>query len=160
MHCPLHRLDARGHWEVRVCARCYHVAQECKQISKYIYNHVWVLNLMREFTQGGLSCSIVTWFATNFLSLQSLLYEYQALKRMFCSQQWVFWKDNTKPEALSMKASAFGDSLWDKVTEIVSFTEPLVKVLRLMDGENPGMGYMYEGMDRAKEAIKTFYKVN
>eukprot|EP00253_Pinus_taeda_P029752 PITA_29752 len=115
---------------------------------------------MREFTQGELRRPIVTWFSTNFLSLQSLLYEYQALRRMFCSQQWVFWKDSTKPEALSVKASVFGESLWDKVTEIVTFTEPLVKVLRLMDGEKPVMGYIYEGMDRAKEAIKTFYKGN
>ena len=131
------------------------VVQECKQITKYIYNHAWVLNLMREFTQGELSRPAVTRFATNFLSLQSLLYEYQALRRMFCSQQW---KDSTKPKALSVKASVLGDSLWDKVTEIVSFSEPLMKVLRLMDGEKPPMGYIYEGMDSAKEAIKTFYK--
>jgi len=52
------------------------VVQECKQITKYIYNHAWVLNLMREFTQGELSRTTVTWFATNFLPLQGLLYEY------------------------------------------------------------------------------------
>ena len=57
-----------------------------------------------------------------------------------------------------MKAFVFGDSLWDKVIEIVSFTEPLVKVLRLMDGEKPAMGYIYEGMGRVKKVIKTFYK--
>eukprot|EP00253_Pinus_taeda_P026074 PITA_26074 len=71
-----------------------------------------------------------------------------------------FWKDSTKPEALFVKTFVFGDSLWDKVTEIVSFTEPLVKVLRLMDGEKLVMGYIYEGMEKAKEAIKTFYKGN
>ena len=27
-----------------------------------------------------------------------------------------------------------------------------------MDGEKPAMGYIYEGMDRSKEAIKAFYK--
>eukprot|EP00253_Pinus_taeda_P029868 PITA_29868 len=59
-----------------------------------------------------------------------------------------------------MKTYAFVDSLWDKVIEIISFTEPLVKVLRLMDGEKHAIGYIYEGMDRAKEAIKTFYKGN
>eukprot|EP00253_Pinus_taeda_P033773 PITA_33773 len=134
--------------------------QGCKKITKYIYNRAWVLNLMREFTQGELSHPVVTQFATNFLFLQSLLYEYQALRRMFCSHQWIFWKDSTQPKALSMKASVFGDSLWDKVTKIVNFTEPLVKALRLMDGEKPKMGYIYEGVDRAKEAIKTFYKGN
>ena len=48
--------------------------------------------------------------------------------------------------------------MWEKVIEIVSFTEPLVKVLRIMHGKKPAMGYIYEGMHRAKKAIKTFYK--
>eukprot|EP00253_Pinus_taeda_P014819 PITA_14819 len=136
------------------------VVKECKQITKYIYKHARLLNLMREFTQGELSRPVVTRFATNFLFLKSLLYEYQALRRMLCSQQWVFWKTSTKLEAMSMKTFVFADSLWDKVTEIVSFTEPLVKVLRLMDGEKPAMGFIYEGTDRAKETIKTFYEGN
>jgi hypothetical protein len=28
------------------------VVHECKQITKYIYNHDWVLSLMREYTEG------------------------------------------------------------------------------------------------------------
>jgi hypothetical protein len=32
-------------------------------------------------------------------------------------------------------------------------TEPLVKVLRLVDSDKPVMGYLYEAMDKAKEAI-------
>ena len=36
----------------------------------------------------------------------------------------------------------------------LKLTGPLVKVLRLVDGEKkPAMGYIYEAMDRAKEAI-------
>ena len=34
-----------------------------------------------------------------------------------------------------------------------SMREPLVKVLRLVDSNKPTMGYLYEAMDRAKEAI-------
>jgi hypothetical protein len=34
----------------------------------------------------------------------------------------------------------------------------LVKVLRLVDGEKPTMGYLYEAMDRAKEAIYQYYE--
>jgi len=59
-----------------------------------------------------------------------------------------------------VKTFVFGDSLWDKVIEIVSFIEPLVKVLRLMDGEKLAIVFIYEGMDRAKEAIKNFCKGN
>jgi hypothetical protein len=36
--------------------------------------------------------------------------------------------------------------------------EPLVKVLRLVDGEKLPMGYLYEALDQAKERIKTAYK--
>jgi hypothetical protein len=34
----------------------------------------------------------------------------------------------------------------------------LVKVLRLVDNEKPTMGYLYEAMDRAKEAIYQYYE--
>jgi hypothetical protein len=36
-------------------------------------------------------------------------------------------------------------------------SEPLVKVLRLVDSDKPTMGYLYEAMDRAKEAIRAYY---
>ena len=62
------------------------VVHECKQIIEYIYNHNWVLSLMREYTEGELSRPAVTRFATNFLSLQNLLNEYQALRRMVSSR--------------------------------------------------------------------------
>jgi hypothetical protein len=117
-----------------------------------------VLNIKREFPEGKLSCPTVTRFATNFLSLQSLLNKYQALRHMFCSQRWLFWKENTKQNAVVVKVSPFKDNLWEKVIEVVSMIEPLVKVLRIMDGDKPLMEYIYENMDKAKEAIKTFYK--
>jgi hypothetical protein len=134
------------------------IVHECKLITKYIYNHAWVLNLMREFKEGKLSRPTVTHFATNFRSLQSFLNEYQALREMFCSQQLVFCKDSTKPDAFAIKVSLFKNNLWEKVTMVINMTKPLVKGLRIIDGEKPPMGYIYEGMDMAKEAIKTFYR--
>ena len=35
--------------------------------------------------------------------------------------------------------------------------EPLVRVLRLVDGDKPAMGYLYEAMDRVKKAIRAYY---
>ena len=81
--------------DIRKIEWVQNVVQKCKQITKYIYNHAWVLNLTREFIEGELSRSAITRFSTTFLSLQSLLNEYRALRQMFCSQKWLFWKDNT-----------------------------------------------------------------
>ncbi|XP_057853281.2 uncharacterized protein LOC131063474 [Cryptomeria japonica] len=46
---------------------------------------------------------------------------------------------------------------WVPCDEIVKFVKPLVVLLRVADGDKPTMGYIYEGMDRAKEAIRFVY---
>lgn len=38
-----------------------------------------------------------------------------------------------------------------------AISEPLVKVLQLVDGDKPTMGYLYKAMHRAKEAIRAYY---
>eukprot|EP00253_Pinus_taeda_P021372 PITA_21372 len=49
-------------------------------------------------------------------------------------------------------------SFWMGVEELCAISEPLVKVLCLVDGEKPTMGYLYEVMDKAKEAIYRYYE--
>ncbi|XP_073263283.1 uncharacterized protein [Populus alba] len=45
---------------------------------------------------------------------------------------------------------------WPRREHIVKVSEPLMRVLRLADNEEkPAIGYLYEAMDKAKEAIKT-----
>ena len=38
-------------------------------------------------------------------------------------------------------------AFWKKEAEVVKIVEPLVKVLRLVDGEILAMGYIYDAMD-------------
>ena len=45
----------------------------------------------------------------------------------------------------------------NRVQEVCSVTKPFVKVLQLVDGEKPAMGYLYEAMNRAKESIRAHY---
>ncbi|WOH11920.1 hypothetical protein DCAR_0831416 [Daucus carota subsp. sativus] len=52
-------------------------------------------------------------------------------------------------------------SFWNNVVYSLKIATPLVKVLRLVDGERkPAMGYIYEAMDRAKEAIQKSFNFN
>lgn len=47
------------------------------------------------------------------------------------------------------------DMFWRNVHYALKLTGPLVTVLRIVDGEKyPAMGFIYEAMDRAKEAIR------
>nr|XP_018623565.1 uncharacterized protein LOC104088053 isoform X2 [Nicotiana tomentosiformis] len=48
-----------------------------------------------------------------------------------------------------------GPYFWNDTVQALKVGNPLVTVLRLVDGERkPPMGYIYEAMDRAKEAIE------
>nr|KYP49050.1 hypothetical protein KK1_029253 [Cajanus cajan] len=52
-------------------------------------------------------------------------------------------------------------SFWRNVVYILKVMAPLVKVLRLVDSEKkPAMGYIYEAMDKAKEAIMKSFNNN
>ena len=49
-------------------------------------------------------------------------------------------------------------SFWNSVVYALKVSGPLLSVLRLVDGEKkPPMGYKYEAMDRAKEAIASAF---
>jgi hypothetical protein len=52
---------------------------------------------------------------------------------------------------------SYQESFWVGAQEVVAISEPLVKVLRLVDGDKPTMCYLYETMDRVKEAIHAYY---
>ncbi|XP_075106968.1 uncharacterized protein LOC142179961 [Nicotiana tabacum] len=60
-------------------------------------------------------------------------------------------------EALLKEVARFivGPYFWNDTVQALKVSNPLVTVLRLVDGERkPPMGYIYEAMDRAKEAIE------
>jgi hypothetical protein len=50
------------------------VIDQARSVPKFIYNHIWVLSLMRRHTKNReLRRLAITRFATNFITLQSLL---------------------------------------------------------------------------------------
>jgi hypothetical protein len=136
--------------------------RKAKHVTKFIYNHGWVLDLMRrEYTNGRELCRpAITRFATNFFSLQCFIKFKKELRQMFTSDQWVesaYAKSVVGKEV--SKIVLEDHEFWSQCHHIVKITEPLVRVLHLVDGdEKPAMGYLYEAMDRAKEEIKVRMK--
>ena len=63
--------------------------EHAKSITKYIYNHSWVLNLMRKNTNGKeIIRPAITRFATHFLTLQSMISQAKNLQKMFACDEW------------------------------------------------------------------------
>ena len=133
--------------------------KNARNITKFIYNHAWVLALMRkEFTNGNDLCRPgITRFATHFLNIQCLLKFKNELRQMCTCTKWVESSHGKSQVEKEIAAIILQDKdFWPRCEHIVKVSEPLVRVLRLADSEEkPSMGYLYEAMDKAKEAIKT-----
>lgn len=135
------------------------VLEEAKIIMQYIYSHAWILNIMRKFTGGKeLIRPKITRFVTNFLSLRSLVIQEDNLKHMFSHSDWLSSICSRRPDAQAVKSLLYSDRFWKYAHEVVSVSEPLVKFLRMVDGDMPAMGYIYEGIERTKVVIKAYYK--
>ncbi|XP_057511631.1 uncharacterized protein LOC130793789 [Actinidia eriantha] len=135
------------------------VLEEANKITRYLHSHAGILNMVRKFTGGReLIRPRITRFVTNFLSLRSIVIQEDNLKHMFSHIQWLSSSYSRCPDAQAIKSLLYLERFWKSAREAVSVSEPLVKILRIVDGDMPAMGYIYEGMERAKVTIKAFYK--
>jgi len=124
-------------------------------INAYIHSSVALINMMRRFTsQRNLHRPAVTRFATSFITLASIHKQKNNLRKMMTSQEWTDSKWSKDSGGKRMASYLMQESYWKNVLYALKLTGPIVKVLRMVDGDKkPPMGYIYEAMDRAKEAI-------
>nr|DAD32667.1 TPA_asm: hypothetical protein HUJ06_011519 [Nelumbo nucifera] len=128
-------------------------------LTGYIYNNPGLLNLMRKYTnQRELLWPAKAHFATFFLTLQRIYKQKKNLRDLFNSKDW-----NESKWVKEIKEKRVGETVmiptfWNNVIFTLKVCSPLVQVLRLVDrGNKPSMGYIYEAMDRAKEAIASSF---
>lgn len=81
------------------------------------------------------------------------------MKKMVTSEEWNQSKWPKEAGARKLKQYILQDSFWRNIAYALKISSPLVKVLRMVDGEKkPPMGYIYAAMDRAKDAIAKSFK--
>ncbi|CAN4075973.1 unnamed protein product [Withania somnifera] len=135
------------------------VLKEANIITRYIYSNDWILDMMRKFSGGGeFVRPRITKFAANFLSLRALVIQEDNLKHMFSHAEWMSSTYSRHPEVLAIKSLLCLERFWRSAREAVTVSEPLLKLLRIVDGDMPAMAYMYKGVERAKMSVKAFYK--
>ncbi|KAL5124661.1 hypothetical protein HKD37_02G005018 [Glycine soja] len=121
----------------------------------FIYAHSSTLSLLRNFTnKRELVRHAITRFATSYLTLERLHKEKANIRKMFTSDEWTLNKLSKEPKGKEAAKVVLMPSFWNSMVYTLKVMAPLVKVLRLVDGERkPAMGYIYEAMDKAKETI-------
>lgn len=131
-----------------------------QRITKIIYNHVWLLNLMKEDFTGGreLLRSTATRFATSFFTLQTLLGHRSALKRLFQSSKWLSSQLAKSDEGTEVERVVMNSTFWKKVQYISKTVDPLLNVIKKVESSQASpMPFFYNDLHRAKLAIKAIH---
>ncbi|GAU35412.1 hypothetical protein TSUD_160630 [Trifolium subterraneum] len=132
------------------------------KITKFIYNHCFALYLMRQHKGGREIFRLApTRFATNFIALQSILNQKDALRTMVTSKEWTTTHYSKDAKAKQFVEQVLDSKFWSECADIVKITKPLVRVLRIVDSEDkPAMGYLYRAIYKAREEIEKRFKRN
>ncbi|KAL3505831.1 hypothetical protein ACH5RR_031213 [Cinchona calisaya] len=130
--------------------------EQAKSITRFIYNHNIILNMMRRHTFGVDLIDIgVTQSATDFMTLNRMVSIKQNLQNMVSSEEWAENPYSKEPEGLAVLDCFSSESFWSTCALITRLADPFLRLLRIVRSEKrPGMGYVYAGVYRAKETIK------
>ena len=118
----------------------------------------WKKNMQepRYFTEGKeLVRPGVTRFASYFLTLNSMQEKKDQLRKMVVHSRWDSLKDVKSKKGKEATATILSPAFWKDVKLMLAVFEPLVKVLRLVDGDvKPSMGFLYGELLKAKREVK------
>jgi hypothetical protein len=115
--------------------------EHAKCVTKYIYNHSCVLNLMRKNTRGReLVRPAITRFATHFLTLQSLISQAKKLKKYFQVMNGMNLGGLTNKMEKTPKIKFLITHFGKKQKDCENW-RARCKVLRLVDGGKNGLCY-------------------
>ena len=131
------------------------VIDDSKLIVTYMYKHTDILPMMRVHTNGReLKHPCMAGFASNFFMLQSILNVENELRQLVASSEWMGLDYSKKEKAKEVSAVIQSSEFWKRGQEVLQVMVPMIRVLCLVDGHGPTSGYLYEAMERVKEAIK------
>lgn len=136
-------------------ARFKKTLDQAKSLTIFIYSHHKTLALMRKFTKKrDIIRPGVTRFASSFLTLQSLIEKKQQLRSLALSQEWENCIHCKKSKGKASTAILVSRAFWNGVSLCLRVFEPLVKILRMVDGDvKPSMAFLYGEIQKAKKEI-------
>ncbi|XP_071697105.1 uncharacterized protein [Rutidosis leptorrhynchoides] len=131
---------------------------KAQKITKLVYNHIWLLNLMkREYTDGQeIVRASFTCHVSSFLTLRNLMDRRVDLKRMFQSTKWLSSRVSKSEEGEEVEKIVMNATFWKKVQYVRRSVDPILEVLEKINGdESMSMPYIYNDMFKAKLDIKS-----
>jgi len=132
-----------------------------KKVSRFLYKHGRLLDLMRQKIGGDLVRPAVTRFATSYLTLASMYKHKNGLRNLVVSEEWHNNSLSRSAEGKRVENIILSATFWTKMEDCLKASQPLLIALRIADGdETPAAPEITAAMDVAKSTIKESLKHN
>ncbi|KAF7839716.1 uncharacterized protein G2W53_008198 [Senna tora] len=136
------------------------VTSRASKVTIFVYNHMTFLAWLRkregwkEIVRPG-----VTRFATTFITSKSIHGHKHHLQALVTHDHFVKHRLAKTAAGKTFSDIVLDNKFWNDCLIDVKIVAPIVHLLRIVDAdEKPSMGYIYEGMHKAKKAIKEMFK--
>uniref|UniRef100_A0A1D1ZDT6 Anhydro-N-acetylmuramic acid kinase n=1 Tax=Anthurium amnicola TaxID=1678845 RepID=A0A1D1ZDT6_9ARAE len=143
--------------KIKLVGDCINKGQK---ITRFIYNHAWLLNLLKkEFTAGReLLRPAVTRTAASFVTLQNLLEHKTQLKIMFQSIKWSSSQFAKSDDGKEVEKIVQNSTFWKRMQYVKKSVDPILQVLLKVDSDKGlSMPFIYNDMHKARLAIKEIH---
>ncbi|KAF7821665.1 hypothetical protein G2W53_027120 [Senna tora] len=135
------------------------LAKRASMITKFVYNQAYLLAWLRkrdgwtEIIRPG-----PTRFATTFIALKSIHEHKHDLQALVTSKTFTESRYSRDQKAKEVIAIVLDNKFWSDCGIVVQIVAPLMRMLRIVDADNrPSLGYVYDGMYRARKTIKNVF---
>ncbi|KAK8944978.1 hypothetical protein KSP39_PZI008321 [Platanthera zijinensis] len=136
------------------------ITKKASKVTVFVYNHIFLLSWLRkregwkEIVRPG-----ATRFATTFITLKSIFEHKHDLQALVTSKYYTDSKLAKLSKEKDAVAVILDNNFWNMCLIMTKVAGPLIRLLRIVDSdEKPSIGYVYDGMYRARKAIKGIFK--
>lgn len=141
--------------------QCKWVSDLVKQvidIRNFILNHGMANHIFNRYSSLKLLSVAETRFASSFIMAKRLREVKSSLEKMVMDSNWKTYREDgntiAETKAREVKKCIVDDTFWDQLDYLLSFTEPIIDMLRVADTDAPVLHLVYDMWDSMIENVK------
>ncbi|XP_022874101.1 uncharacterized protein LOC111392920 [Olea europaea var. sylvestris] len=128
---------------------------DVQTIWNFIVNHGMALAIYNKYSKLSLLRVADTRFASSIVMTKRLREVRSALEKMVMDSDWKVYRDaNIDNKAQEVKKCVMTDSWWNDLDYLLSFTDPIINMLRVADLDSPVLHSIYIMWDTMIENVK------
>ncbi|KAL7206744.1 hypothetical protein ACSBR2_019457 [Camellia fascicularis] len=134
------------------------LVSQVQNIRNFILNHSMALSIFNENSTLRLLSVAETRFASNIIMAVRLREVKTSLEKMVMDANWKIYREDgnsvAEIKAREVKQCIVDDSWWDSIDYLISFTKPIIDMLREADTDSPALHLVYDMWDTMIESVK------